>query len=54
MGSFEKKNGMMRVPQLAYPYLRIVEIQRWVCRDSVVVVFVVETGERFVILTPFN
>ena len=39
---------------LRWPYLQIVEIQRWVCRDSVVVVFVLETGDKFVILTPFN
>ena len=40
--------------QLCEPYLQIVEIQRWVCRDSVVVIFVLETGDKFVILTPFN
>ena len=40
--------------QLCEPYLQIVAIQRWVLRDSVVVIFVLETGDKFVILTPFN
>ena len=44
----------MITPQLEYPYLRITEIQRWICRDSVIFVFILETGERFLILTPYN
>ena len=40
--------------QLLAPYIQIVEIQRWLCRDSVLVVFVLETGEKFLILTPYN
>mgnify|MGYP001596162574 CR=1 len=36
------------------PFINIVLVERYLCSDSVVVVFTLETGEKFVILTPYN
>ena len=44
----------MIIPQLEYPYLRITEIHRWICRDSVIIIYVLETGERLMSWVPFN
>mgnify|MGYP001594389786 CR=1 FL=1 len=46
--------GLGLTMQLCEPYLQVIQIQRWLCRDAVVVVFLVENGARFVILTPYN
>lgn len=39
---------------LIAPYLWIVMIERVLCKDSVVIVYTVETGEKFVSLIPYN
>ncbi|MGH9970329.1 MAG: hypothetical protein ACREBG_21410, partial [Pyrinomonadaceae bacterium] len=36
------------------PYVNIIVIERYVCRDSVVVVFTAENRFRWAVLTPFN
>ena len=38
----------------ARPYVPIVLIERYICDDSVLVVFTLETGEWFHVLTPYN
>ena len=44
----------MKPITLHAPYLKIFRVERWVVKDSVIVVFCVEDGRRIAVLTPFN
>ena len=44
----------MKPIALAKLYIPIVLIERYICDDSVIVVFTLETGEWFHVLTPYN
>ena len=36
------------------PYVNIIAVERYVCRDSIVVVFTAENWCQWTVLTPFN
>lgn len=54
MDSSFQLNLMWPLKKLQEPYQQIIAIERYVCRESVVVVFTTETGYRWAVLTPFN
>ena len=39
---------------LHLPYVNIIAVERYVCRDSIVVVFTAENRWRWTVMTPFN
>lgn len=47
-------NHLWQLTRLIPPYQNIIVMERYVCRDSVVVVFTTETGYCWAVLTPFN
>lgn len=47
-------NQLWPLRPLQAPYLQIVAMGRYVCSDSIVVVFTAENGFRWAVLTPFN
>ena len=49
-----QENRLWPLLDLHAPYVNIITIERYVCRDSVVVVFTAENRYKWAVLTPFN
>ena len=49
-----QESRLWPLANLQPPYLNIIAIERYVCQDSIVVVYSAENGYRWAVLTPFN
>ena len=47
-------NNLWPLRELQEPYLNVVAMGRYVCSDSVLVVYTCQNGFRWAVLTPFN